>query len=366
MNTNKILEGNRVQTSVPCRIDLGGTLDISTFYLSMNHLQPSSFNIALDLRTVVTLSGYKKGYIKVSSKGFDDAVFKNSEVPFNHPMGLMFACVNYFNEHFNNQLNPRLNHGVNPGGIHIHIESSSPPRSALGGSSSAAVAIISAFFKVLDKSIDPEQIAWLAHYIESSVAGVPCGMQDQLAAAFGGINQWIWKMGRTSPKFERVPLFVQNDDIKAFNSNILVAYCGIPHVSKDINSQWVKSFINGDTRVIFEQIAGLTTLFCKAVKDKNFIRAADFMNQETKLRLEMTPDVLDNTGQKLFKKAIDVNCGARFTGAGGGGCIWAIGEKYDIIMLKPLWQQILEPVKDAKILDTGIDNKGIQVIEMNN
>ncbi len=358
MNTNKTVEGNKVQISVPCRIDLGGTLDISTFYLSMNHLQPSSFNIALDLRTVVTLSGYKKGYVKISSKGFDDAVFKNSEVPFNHPMGLMFACTNYFKEHFNNKFNTE--------GVHIHIESSSPPRSALGGSSSAAVAIISAFFKVLDKSIDPEQIAWLAHYIESSVAGVPCGMQDQLAAAFGGINQWIWKMGRTAPKFERVPLFVQDDDIKAFNSNILVAYCGIPHVSKDINSQWVTSFINGDTRVIFEKIADLTTLFCKAVKNKNFVKAADLMNQETKLRLEMTPDVLDNTGQKLFKKAMDVNCGARFTGAGGGGCLWALGEKHDISRLKPLWLQILEPVKDAKILDTSIDNSGIQVIEMNN
>ncbi len=366
MNTNKMLEDNIVQTSVPCRIDLGGTLDISTFYLSMNHLQPSSFNIALDLRTVVTLSGYKKGYIKVSSKGFDDAVFKSSEVPFNHPMGLMFACADYFKEHFTKKLNSRINYGLNNEGVHIHIESSSPPRSALGGSSSAAVAIISAFFKALDKTIDPEEIAWLAHYIESSVAGVPCGMQDQLAAAFGGINQWIWKMGRTAPEFKRVPLFVQDDDIKAFNSNILIAYCGIPHVSKDINSQWVKTFINGNTRVVFEQIAGLTTGFCNAVKNKNFVKAADLMNQETKLRLEITPDVLDNTGQKLFKKAMDVNCGARFTGAGGGGCLWAIGTKHDISRLKPLWQQILEPVKDATILDTSIDNSGIQVVEMNN
>jgi len=345
VNINKILKNRTIETSVPCRVDLGGTLDISTFYLPLHSLTPSSFNIALDLRTWVSLSPYKERYIKVSSKGFKSAVFQKHKISFNHPMGLMFACANYFNVH----------------GVHIHIESSSPPRSALGGSSAAAVAIICAFIKMFDKPIIPEQIAWLAHYIESSVAGVPCGMQDQLAAAFGGVNQWIWKMGKTSPEFKQVSVFDQDADIEAFSSNIIVAYCGIPHVSRDINSQWVQSFVKGETRMIFEQIVDLTAQFSKAVKGKNFTRAADLMNQETKLRLEMTPDVLDNTGQKLFEMAMESNCGARFTGAGGGGCLWAIGERSDINKLKVLWKKILEPVKDAKILNTGIDNRGIQV-----
>lgn len=346
MNLEKKLDNEEIQTSVPCRVDLGGTLDISTFYLPMNSISPSSFNIALDLRTSVCLSPWQKGYVKVSSKGFEPAVFKKDEAPFNHPMGLMFACATYFNAH----------------GVHIHIESGSPPRSALGGSSSAAVAIVSAFYKALDKQINPEQIAWLAHYIEASVAGIPCGMQDQLAAAFGGVNQWLWKMGTTSPVFERKPVFEQEADMEAFNSNILVSYCGIPHVSKDINKQWVESFIRGETRVIFEKIADLTKEFSNAVKGRNFRQAAHLMNQETKLRLEMTPDVLDNTGKKLFERAMDCNCGARFTGAGGGGSLWAIGEAIDIDVLRPQWQYLLGSVAQAKILDTKIENKGIIIL----
>jgi D-glycero-alpha-D-manno-heptose-7-phosphate kinase len=343
MNFKKKLEQNLIQASVPCRVDFGGTLDISTFYLPLNHISPSSFNIALDLRTRVSLSPWDKGYIKVSSKGFESAVFKKDEAPFNHPMGLMFACANYFDAH----------------GVHVHIESSSPPRSALGGSSSAAVAMISAFYKAFDKEIFPEQIAWLAHYIESSVAGVPCGMQDQLAAAFGGVNQWIWTMGRQSPEFKQIPVFEHESDITAFNANVLVAYCGIPHVSKDINRQWVQSFVQGETRSAFKKIVGLTKDFSRAVKDKDFSQAADLMNQETKLRLEMTPDVLDNTGKKLFEGAVNCDCGARFTGAGGGGCVWAIGEAMAMENLKILWQETLGFVETAKILDTKIENKGI-------
>ena len=343
MNFNKILEKNHIQASVPCRVDLGGTLDISTFYLPLHYLSPSSFNIALDLRTKVSLLPWKEGYVKVSSKGFESAVFKKDEAPFNHPMGLMFALATYFDAH----------------GVHIKIESSSPPRSALGGSSSAAVAIISVFYKALGKKINPEQIAWLAHYIESSVAGVPCGMQDQLASAFGGVNQWIWKMGEKYPEFERIPVFENEVDITAFNSNILIAYCGIPHVSKDINKQWVESFVRGETRLVFKKIVDLTKEFSKAVKSRNFRQAAKHMNQETKLRLEMTPDVLDKAGKKMFEKAINCDCGARFTGAGGGGCLWAIGEAMDIENLKFFWQEILTSVETAKILDTKIETKGI-------
>ena len=346
MDLEKRLEHHQVQTSVPCRVDFGGTLDITTLFLPLNHLSPSSFNIALDLRTVVCLSPWQKGYIKVSSKGFESAVFKKDEPPFNHPMGLMFACAKYFDA----------------SGVHIQIKSASPPRSALGGSSSAAVAIICAFYKAFDKPIDPKQIAWLAHYIEASVAGVPCGMQDQLAAAFGGVNQWFWKMGKISPEFEQVPVFDHEDDIKAFNSNILIAYCGIPHVSKNINKQWLESFVSGETRSIFEKIANLTKEFSKALKNRNFKQAAGLMNQETQLRLEMTPDVLDKAGKKLFEKAISCECGARFTGAGGGGCLWAVGESLDIENLKPMWQDILSAVEDAKILDTKIENKGIIIL----
>ena len=309
----------------------------------MSAQSPVTFNIALDLRTGVTLLPWQKGYVKVSSKGFEPAVFKKDEAPFHHPMGLMFAVAQYFDA----------------GGVHIHIESASPPRSALGGSSAAAVAIVSAFCHLLGKKIDHSHMAWLAHYIEAGVAGVPCGMQDQLAAAFGGVNQWIWKMGKTGPGFRQKKIFECDADIEAFNSHILVAYCGIPHISKDINKQWIDSFLRGETRAVFEKIADLTKEFSLNIKKTNYRQAADLMNRETKLRLEMTPDVLDNTGKILFESAIGCNCGARFTGAGGGGCLWAVGETDAIVILKRKWQDILLTVEGAGILETKIDNKGI-------
>ncbi len=340
MNFKSILEKQEVKASVPCRIDLGGTLDISTFFLPLGHLDPATFNIALDMRTTVTLSPWKDHRIKISSRGFDSAEFEAERAPFHHPMGLMFAVVCYFNGH----------------GVHVNIDSSSPPRSALGGSSAAAAAMIAAFLKLMDKTVDPSETALLAHYIESSVAGVPCGLQDQLAAAFGGVNCWHWKVNKGSIGFERDNI---SDTFGDMNHHILVAYCGIPHVSSDINKRWVKRFLSGEDRDKWKEIAAITNEFVNAVKGRDYTKAAFLMNRETRLRMEMTPDVLDETGCLLFEAAVRQNCGARFTGAGGGGCLWAVGEKEDIEKLKNDWEAITEKEAHAKLLDTIIDSHGI-------
>ncbi|MDD9304640.1 MAG: galactokinase [Desulfobacter sp.] len=345
MNFKPILDRKRVKTSVPCRVDLGGTLDISTFFIPLARVNPATFNLALDLRTCVTLSSFTRGRIKISSKGFATIERDRDENVTDNPMGLMFAIAKFFNAH----------------GLHIHIESSSPPKSALGGSSSAAVALIAGFYTALGKSIDPEQIAWLAHYIESAVAGVPCGMQDQTAAAFGGVNLWEWKLGKTGPQFIQTPLYKRHADIMDLNRHILVAFCGITHVSADVNSRWVAGFKSGDLFAPFEQIVKITRDFSQALMAKEYDQAGKLMNKETRLRCEMTPDVLDKTGQKMFESAVAQNCGARFTGAGAGGCLWAVGEEDRIQALSLCWQKLFDNVETGSILATRIDTQGICV-----
>jgi D-glycero-alpha-D-manno-heptose-7-phosphate kinase len=344
MNLKPTLENRSIQTSVPCRIDLGGTLDIATFYLPMAALNPSTVNIALDLRTHVTLTPWTQDRVKISSTGFESVEIQRRNASFDHAMGLMSAIVTYFDVH----------------GVHVHIHSTSPPKSALGGSSCAAVALIAAFYLAMEKDLDPEHICWLAHHLEASVAGVPCGTQDQTAAAFGGVNLWEWTFGRTGPAFVRQPVCRTLEHIEELNDHILVAYCGIPHVSKDINGQWVKSFVKGDSRRAFERVAGLTRAFAGALKEKNFSLAGQLMNKETRIRSEITPQVLDKTGKKLFERAVAFKCGARFTGAGGGGCLWAVGEKEFIQSLSAEWKMILDRVDGAQLLNTRIDPQGIK------
>jgi D-glycero-alpha-D-manno-heptose-7-phosphate kinase len=340
----KILESRPIEASAPCRIDCGGTLDIKTFYYPLRHLSPCTFNIALNLRTRVCLKPFQSGYIKVSLQGFETEVHPAANAPFNSPLGLMFAVAACFQAE----------------GVQIDILSESPPRSALGGSSTAAVALIGALSMALYDQVNQRKAVLLAHAIEEAVAGVPCGIQDQLAAAFGGVHAWDWPADPTEPPF-RGRTVLKEKEYPVLERHLLVAYCGVPHVSRDINGKWVRHFVSGTDRQPWIEIVSATKAFVKALSVKDWASAVQAVNKEVEIRRKLTPEVFDEVGEALVERALEAHCAARFTGAGGGGCVWAIGASDDIVGLRPIWEEVLSGRKEAGLLDPKVDSKGLEV-----
>ena len=341
----KILESGPVTVSAPCRIDMGGTLDIRTFSNALQHHGPCTVNIALDLRTTVRIAPYARGRIRVSSRGFRDAEFPAGRAPFRHPLGLMFAVAGFFQAD----------------GVHISVHSASPPRSALGGSSVAAVALVGAFTQTRRRpAVAGRSVALIAHSVEESIAGVPCGLQDQLAAVFGGINAWHWLAPPQTGVFRRETL-IPRRGMRRLERHLIAAYAGVPHVSADINGRWVRQFISGRRRQEWVEMIACTRSFAEALRRWDFAGAAAAMNREVDLRRRMTPAVLDGLGRQLVAAARRCGCGARFTGAGGGGCLWAIGEADALSRLRPAWQDILCVRRHAHLMDARVAREGIRV-----
>jgi D-glycero-alpha-D-manno-heptose-7-phosphate kinase len=300
------------------------------------------------MKTRVRLQPDRPLGISVSSRGFKTEVQPAENPSFTGPLGLIFATAAYF----------RID------GVRIEILSESPPRSALGGSSTAAVALIGALEKVLADDgtgmRSRREMALLGHAIEESVAGIPCGIQDQLAAAYGGVNAWYWPQSVADPPFERKAV-IREEDYGSLEKVLLLAYCGVPHESKDINRKWIGQFLEGHVRPRWAEIVASTRAFIAAVSKKDWTGAVDAINREVEIRRALTPEVFDEIGNALHDAALSCNCGARFAGAGGGGCIWALGEEEGIRALRPKWVEILSRREGAKLLDARIDPKGLEV-----
>ena len=343
-----LLESSPVEASASCRIDCGGTLDIKTLSDPLKHLSPCTFNIALDMKTRVRLLPDRSGQIRVSSKGLGEEVRPADHTSFTGPLGLIFAIAAHF----------KID------GVHIEIVSESPPRSALGGSSTAAVALIGALSTALAGEGAPpmtrEQIVLLAHAIEEAEAGVPCGLQDQLAAAYGGVHAWHWPTQPEDPRFKGSEILT-SQDYGELEAVILLSYCGVPHVSHDVNKRWIDQFVSGETRALWVEIVSSTKAFVEALRRKDWPAAAGAMNKEVDIRRKMTPDVFDDVGNALVERALGLDCGARFTGAGGGGCIWAVGAEERIRALRPMWEEILSTRDDARLLQAKVDPVGLDV-----
>lgn len=348
LSARKILEKVPIEASAPCRIDSGGTWDIKAMALPLERIEPTTVNMALSLRTRVELCPFKDGWVRIISEGFAHVEEQTMETPaFNSPFGLFFATVNHFGFH----------------GLTVNITSDSPVKSALGGSSTALVALIKALSKLRkvigEKGLSARNIIYLGYHLEDGISGGDCGIQDQAAAVYGGVNRWIWHYGSGGSLSKREVLLDRKGE-KEISDRILVAYCGKSHVSADINRSWIKAFLTGQTRSGWIKANYIVKSLAKAIKDREWNHAAGLLREEMSIRRDITPDVLIPITSKLIDLAEDTGCGARFAGAGGGGSVWALGEPHRIRRLRKIWETALAPVKDAGILDCAIDHVGVR------
>jgi D-glycero-alpha-D-manno-heptose-7-phosphate kinase len=75
----------------------------------------------------------------------------------------------------------------------------------------------------------------------------------------------------------------------------------------------------------------------------------------------MTPDVLEPVGRRLADAAHRSGCGARFTGAGGGGCLWAVGAAAAMRAVEERWWDILDRNRGARLLRVEPTAEGLRV-----
>ncbi|MDL2286416.1 galactokinase [Desulfococcaceae bacterium OttesenSCG-928-F15] len=337
------------RASAPCRVDLGGTLDLPLFYYTLGDGLASTFNMALDLRTEILLKPFEKGKTAIASRGFSPAVFPNGKAPYNHPMGLVFAMLDAFGA----------------GDLSLEIHSASPPRSSLGGSSVLSVALVALLMGISgelsaeDLSDEKRaEIVLRAWNLESAITRVPGGMQDYLAAAYGGVHHWEWLRGDGGLPWRKREIF-HVEDYPAFSSCVLLAYCGDPHDSIQANERSIQGYFSGESRADWERIAFLSRGFSEALSSWNFEKAISSMNEELDIRLRLTPDILDAAGKEFVRAARGLSCGARFTGAGGGGCVWALGTADKIISLRKIWEDVAELFPGACVLDAHLEMRGV-------
>jgi len=72
--------------------------------------------------------------------------------------------------------------------VEISVRSAVPAGCSTGTSAAVAVALLGGLAAVRSEELSPRDVAYAAHRLEVETLGVQSGIQDQLSAAFGGIN----------------------------------------------------------------------------------------------------------------------------------------------------------------------------------
>ena len=200
-------------------------------------------------------------------------------------------------------------------GIQIKIDSEIPLGVGLGSSSACCVAGAAAIFKLFG-DISKEEILELAIEAERTIFENTSGA-DCTVCVYGGIMEYDKKQG--FKKIEDEP-----------NFQLVIANSNIEHSTESMVSE-VKAFTiknKEEFSKLLDQELELVEDVLKLLKGNNTIELGEKINQNQKY-LE-TIGISNNQLREMIEIGQKMSFGAKITGSGGGGCIFAITDESNL------------------------------------
>ena len=200
--------------------------------------------------------------------------------------------------------------------IRLTYESDLPARSGLGTSSSFAVGLLSDFYSLKGKYADKRRLADDAIYLERVLCREAGGIQDQIAASFGGLN----RINFSRDGYSVHPIIISTERKQALNDHLMLFFTGFSRFSADIQEN-TKTVLKDKTKQLLE-MKSLVDEAEKILTDKN-IHLDDFgklLDYTWHLKKGISTAISTNSIDEQYSKAIRAGAiGGKLLGAGGGG-----------------------------------------------
>lgn len=236
--------------------------------------------------------------------------------------------------------------------LRLVYDSDLPARSGLGTSSSFAVGMLEAFYALKGKYADKRKLADDAIYLERVLCNEAGGIQDQIAASFGGLNRINFSAGG----YEVKPVIIKTERKKELNSHLMLFFTGFSRFSSDIQKGTEKSMKNKTAQLL--EMYRLVDEAEKILTDKNvsldeFGKLLDYTWQLKRgISSGISTDSID-LQYEAAKKAGAL--GGKLLGAGGGGFL---------LFYVPLEKQqaVRESLKGQMYVPFQFENTGTKII----
>jgi D-glycero-alpha-D-manno-heptose-7-phosphate kinase len=166
---------------------------------------------------------------------------------------------------------------------------------------------------------DGERLVEITRDVETTVIGVPAGMQDYYGAMFGGLQSLRWGPGRHDRRS------LDPDLLPELEERILLFYSGRSRNSGINNWALFKSFVDGegDVRERFHGINRATRLLERALGERDWVAVGNSIAAEWEVRRGLAAGISTPEIDRAFSIATENGATAgKICGAGGGGCFF--------------------------------------------
>jgi D-glycero-alpha-D-manno-heptose-7-phosphate kinase len=202
-------------------------------------------------------------------------------------------------------------------GLEIHHDGDLPARSGLGSSSAFTVGLISAMHALEGRQISKDALAGAAIHVEQCLLREPVGVQDQISAAFGGLNHITFHPDGT---FDVEPVILPRERLAALEEHLLLMFTGISRQSATAAGAQVANIKNraSELSAMQQMVDHGIELLCSTTAD--IVEFGRLLGESWALKRRLATKVSNSVIDNLYDTAIGAGAvGGKLLGAGAGG-----------------------------------------------
>lgn len=207
--------------------------------------------------------------------------------------------------------------------MRIAYDADLPARSGLGTSSSFAVGLLNAFYSLKGKFADKRKLADEAIYLERVLCKESGGIQDQIAASFGGLN----RINFNAEGYTVEPIIISPERKKILNENMMLFFTGFSRFSSDIQ-KGTETALKDKTKELLEMLSLVDDAQNILTSKCDINEFGRLLNHTWELKRGIASKISTNAIDELYAKAMQAGAlGGKLLGAGGGGFLLFYVEK---------------------------------------
>ena len=237
--------------------------------------------------------------------------------------------------------------------VEVSVRSGVPAGCGAGTSAAVAVALLGGLAALRREQRSPRDIAYAAHRIEVDILGIQSGIQDQLSAAFGGIN--YLEMERY-PEASVYPLPTWED----LSSRLTLVFLGRAHDSSAVHRQVIEDVASRGSGA-FSLLRDAAVAARDALQARDLDAFGQAMIANTEAQGSLHPGIVGEDGRRVIEFA--AACGAvgwKVNGAGGdGGSVTILSANWET--KEALEDRVIDLDSRYRVLPIQISTVGLDV-----
>ena len=202
--------------------------------------------------------------------------------------------------------------------VQISIFSEAPAGCSTGTSASVTVALIGALGQLTPGRMTPLEVAYAAHRIETEKLSQQSGIQDQLCAAFGGIN-YIEMFDYPHAAVSQI--LVPNTTWWEIERRLCLVFLGRSHSSSEVHEMVIHGLEDaGPSNPQLQALRNAAEASRDAVYAGDLAALGKAMRENTEAQRDLHPRLVSDEAQQIMDIAKHYGAlGWKVNGAGGEG-----------------------------------------------